>query len=105
MTEDMMTTLMHLERELREIGWWRENAPEASAFASTEPFCVDTMTFSEWLQWVYIPKMRSFIVLHGRLPDNSGLLPIAQEAWQGRSEDTAPLLILVARLDRLVNSA
>ena len=105
MTEDMMFTLTHLEHELREVGWWQNEAPDATAFASTEPFCVDTMTFSEWLQWVYIPKMRSFIVLHDRLPANSGLLPIAQEAWQGCREDTASLLILVARLDRLVNMA
>lgn len=103
MTEIMLETLIDLEQALRHIGWWQARAPEAAAFASSEPFCVDTMTFSEWLQWVYIPKMRSFIVLHGHLPAESGLTPIALEAWQGCQEDTAPLLMIIARLDRLVN--
>lgn len=100
---DMLAALNELEAALQAVGWWQDAAPDAAALRSSEPFCVDTLTFSEWLQWVYVPKMRSFIVTHGRLPTSSGLLAMAEEAWRDCTEDSAPLLVLMARLDCLVN--
>ncbi|MDO4776966.1 MAG: YqcC family protein [Cardiobacteriaceae bacterium] len=100
--DDMRTALDLLEAEMRGVGWWQQVSPAPEALASVEPFCVDCLTFSEWLQWVYIPKMHAYMNQHGRLPAASGLVPIAEEAWKGSAEDTRRLHEIVALLDALV---
>ena len=78
--EHMHELLAALELALLEAGWWGDASPDDAALASVEPFCVDTLRFSEWLQWVYIPKMRAYMAAHGELPEGSGLLAIAEAA-------------------------
>lgn len=99
---DMRSALALLEEELRALGWWQNTPPSAQALASTEPFCVDTLTFTEWLQWVYTPKMHAFMHQTGQLPATSGLSPIAEEAWKNTAENTARLLDIIALLDALI---
>ena len=101
--EQMRELLAALELALLDAGWWGEESPDEAALASTEPFCVDTLRFSEWLQWVYIPKMRAYIASQGALPERSGLLVIAEEAWRGSAADTDSLLLVMRALDGLVN--
>lgn len=100
--EDMRAALLLLEAEMRALGWWQGTAPAAEALASAEPFCVDCLTFSEWLQWVYTPKMHAFMAEHGTLPAASGLQAIAEEAWKGSAENVLPLCRVVMALDALV---
>ncbi|WP_258876037.1 YqcC family protein, partial [Pseudomonas aeruginosa] len=33
-----------------------QTAPEA--LASPEPFCVDTLALEQWLQWIFLPRMK-----------------------------------------------
>ena len=101
--DQMYELLTALELALLEAGWWGDESPDAAALTSTEPFCVDTLRFSEWLQWVYIPKMRAYIASQGALPERSGLLAIAEEAWRGSAADTDGLLLVMRALDGLVN--
>ena len=101
--DQMHELLTALELAVLEAGWWGNESPDAAALASTEPFCVDTLRFSEWLQWVYIPKMRAYIASQGALPERSGLLAIAEEAWCGSAADTDSLLLVMRALDGLVN--
>ena len=102
--EQMQKLLAALELALLENGWWGDTSPDDAALASIEPFCVDPLRFSEWLQWVYIPKMRDYIASQGALPERSGLLAIAEEAWRGSAEDTRGLLLVMCALDGLVNN-
>lgn len=46
---DLAQCLLEIEAELRRLGWWSEQAPQATALASREPFCVDTLAFEQWL--------------------------------------------------------
>ena len=102
-TEHMHELLAALELALLESGRWSEKRPDDTALASTEPFCVDTLHFHEWLQWVYIPKMRAFIAAHAALPERSGLLPMAEEAWKSDAHNSGGLLLVMRALDALVN--
>lgn len=100
--DDMRAALLFLEAEMRALGWWQSESPTAEALQSSEPFCVDHLTFSEWLQWVYIPKMHAFMEAHAALPAASGLRSIAEEAWKGSREDVRRLFRVVMALDALV---
>lgn len=48
----VLALLSELEDELRQLGWWEQQAPSAQALQSQQPFCVDTLEFSQWLQWI-----------------------------------------------------
>ena len=67
--------LLHIERELRLLGWWSAQAPSAEALASQEPFCVDTLSFAQWLQWIFLPRMKLIIESDAVLPARSSIRP------------------------------
>ena len=96
---EMRAALALLETEMRTIGWWQSQAPPVEALNSKEPFCIDYLRFSEW---VYIPKMQAFMNQTGRLPAQSNLLAIAEEAWKGSGRDSTGLLQIIELLDALV---
>lgn len=102
-TDHMHDLLAALELALRENDWWGEIPPNNAALTSSEPFCIDTLHYNEWLRWVYIPKMRAYIAENAALPPRSGLLPIAEETWKDSDKDTEGLLLIMRALDALVN--
>lgn len=105
MHDRIMHYLQQLETTMKNIGWWQTDPPPPSAFNSQAPFCIDSMTFSEWLQWVYIPKTRSLILAGAALPPRSGLLPIAEEAWRGKEAEAADLIRYIAAIDDTILKA
>ena len=79
--------LVELENELRALGWWESQAPAAQALQSQQPFCVDTLEFSQWLQWVFIPRMQSIVLTQQPLPKQCEFLrwllwSIVKKAWR-----------------------
>ncbi|WP_295515140.1 YqcC family protein [uncultured Pseudomonas sp.] len=97
--------LLQIERELRLLGWWSVHAPSAEALASQEPFCVDTLSFAQWLQWIFLPRMKLIIESNGTLPVRSGIRPMAEVVYQGDLDPVLPLLASLAEFDRLIESA
>ena len=47
---------------------WQLQPPPASAFESQQPFALDTMEATEWLQWIFIPRMSALIEAEAPLP-------------------------------------
>lgn len=94
--------LLLIERELRLLGWWQVTAPSAQALASRQPFCVDTLRFAEWLQWVFLPRMKQLIEAGQQLPSVSGILPMAEIAWQAQVVETRALRAALGEFDRLI---
>lgn len=59
---DSVRARLHaIEALLRQHQLWQETAPQPEAFASTQPFCLDTLAPFEWLQWVLIPRMHALL--------------------------------------------
>ena len=97
--------LLLIERELRALGMWSAEAPSAQALASQQPFCVDTLDFEAWLQWLFLPRMKQLLEAAGPLPDASGIRPMAEERYRGREREVAALLAALGEFDRLIGSA
>lgn len=70
--------LLLIERELRVLGWWETTPPGEQALSSQEPFCVDTLEFAQWLQWIFLPRMKIILERDLPLPNASGIL----EFWK-----------------------
>ncbi len=95
--------LLLVERELRLMGVWSMTAPDAQALASCEPFCVDTLAFDQWLQWVFLPRMKIILETGEALPAVSGILAMAEMVYGERAAPAAGLLAALARFDRLIS--
>lgn len=96
--------LLLIERELRVQQLWDDVPPSAEALASVEPFAVDTLDFEQWLQWIFLPRMKMLLEQDLPLPNASGIQEMAEmvfasRAMQGRDRQ---LQILLKEFDQLI---
>jgi uncharacterized protein YqcC (DUF446 family) len=82
---------------------WQSSPPSAQALASTQPFCIDTLHFTEWLQWLLIPRLQEMIRQELPLPQSSQIQPMAEEVFKQMQADTDALLALINRLDETLS--
>ncbi|MGH8417071.1 MAG: YqcC family protein [Pseudomonas sp.] len=97
--------LLLIERELRVLGWWKDVPPSDEDLSSREPFCVDTLDFDQWLQWIFLPRMKTILEQDLALPNASGILEMAQMVYASRAQETRNLQELLAQFDRLITEA
>ena len=93
--------LTQIEVELKRLSLWQITPPSTVALASTAPFCIDTMPFTHWLQFVFLIKMQQLLVLEMPLPENMAIHPMAEEALRHLTVDTRQLSQLILSLDHL----
>ena len=97
--------LAQLEVELRAQQLWSAVAPSNEALSSVMPFMYDTLKLSEWLQWVFVPRLRALLDANGQLPFQSNIHPLAEHEWvKGVEFETRELLLLLASIDRALNT-
>lgn len=94
--------LLLIERELRALDLWAEQSPPAEALASVEPFCVDTLELEEWLQWIFLPRMKLIIESGAELPRTSGIRAIAEVVYAPQGERVLALYEALGEFDRLI---
>ncbi|MBW7981400.1 YqcC family protein [Enterobacillus tribolii] len=107
-----MSTHIQIRQLLREIadrmqalGLWQDAPPQAEAFSSVEPFCIDTMSAEQWLQWVFLPKMHDLLDSQAALPQGFAIYPYFELAFAQRHEELQPLMVTLLALDNLFASA
>lgn len=95
--------LQSIEQELRELGWWAQCPPSEQALCSQEPFCIDTLTFEQWLQWVLLPRMRVMLEEQAVLPRQSAIAEMADVVYAEQLGQTVALRRAIKQFDRLLN--
>ncbi|WP_295889013.1 YqcC family protein [uncultured Thiohalocapsa sp.] len=102
---DIARLLDDLTMALKAAGQWQLLPPPPAALASPLPFCCDTLRFTEWVQWLFIPRTRALLAADAPLPAVSGIAPMAEEALRGCDWDTVDVIALLRRFDRLIAAA
>lgn len=102
-TARVSALLIAIREEMEMQKLWAEQSPSADALASTQPFCVDTLMFSEWIQWLMIPRLQMMITQQMPLPQNSNMHAMAEEAFKTLNADTTQLESLIQQLDKALN--
>lgn len=97
--------LLLIERELRLQGWWDAESPGAEALSSVEPFSVDTLDFHQWLQWVFLVKMKQILEHDLPLPNASGILEMAEMVYADRLQESLGLRDALKKFDQLIVDA
>jgi uncharacterized protein YqcC (DUF446 family) len=94
--------LMDVEKELRELQLWESVPPSAQALTSQQPFAVDTLTFPQWLQFIFLPRMYYLVEQGHPLPANCGIAPMAEQYFSVSNLHSLPLLAHLQRIDDLL---
>jgi len=100
---DVADRLLSIEAEMRRIGVWSSEPPCAEALASTQPFCIDTLEFTEWVQFVFISRMTVLVEQGQALPRVSGMAPMAEEHFRGRDQSGHGLIRVLQEMDQLLS--
>ena len=101
-TAEIIEVLNSLELGLRELGLWSEERPDAESLSSTLPFCYDTLDVEQWLQFIFLGRMRELLEQGDDLPEDCSICPyIEMLASAGKNVD-ARLVKLVEQLDEKI---
>ncbi|MCB1848871.1 MAG: YqcC family protein [Halieaceae bacterium] len=95
--------LIDIEAELRQLGLWERQAPPAEALASEQPFCIDTLTLPQWLQFIFLPRLYRLLEQDAALPDRCGIAPLAEEYFRGTGLPSAGLEQILLRMDEVLS--
>ncbi|WP_406964592.1 YqcC family protein [Marinobacter sp. M1N3S26] len=97
--------LLGIEVEMRRIEVWSSEPPSDEALSSTQPFCIDTLEFTEWLQFVFLARMRVIVERGHGLPNVSGIAPMAEEYFRARPEPGDGLVRELEAIDELLSES
>jgi uncharacterized protein YqcC (DUF446 family) len=103
MSTQVAEVLIDIEAELRQLGLWEKIPPSTEALASTEPFCVDTLTLPQWLQFIFLPTIYRMLEQGEALPQRCGIAPMAEEFFRGSGLAIGSLVDALLRMDELLS--
>lgn len=104
-TGQVADCLLCIEMELRKLDMWATERPPEEAFESTEPFCLDTLAFTQWIQFVFLERMKVIVENDHPLPRVSGIAPMAEEYFRGRPESGHGLVQELEAVDQLLSGS
>lgn len=94
-----------LEAELKALNLWggERKRPDPEKLNSNTPFCMDTLQFNEWLEYVLIERFRQMLSQSLPLPQKMQVHTYAQEHYRGEWGKYRSLIGRLQSLDRLVS--
>jgi uncharacterized protein YqcC (DUF446 family) len=88
-----------IEAELRHIGYWQNEPLRPEQMKFTQAFAMDTMTFAQWLQFIFLPRVRE-AAAENQFPSSSSVGTQAVREFDGSLEADA-LITLLSEFDGL----
>ncbi|MFT6985051.1 MAG: hypothetical protein ACJAT7_000858 [Psychromonas sp.] len=100
----LLQLLAELEQELRQLNLWQSSVPSEQALSSCAPFAIDTLTFVQWLQFIFIDKMCHLLQFSLPLPESMSVLPMASEYFKALPVNSTDIKGIISRIDLLINA-
>lgn len=72
--------LIELQDAMHHHQLWEATPPSSEALANDQPFCVETLTPTQWLQWIFIPRMHALLEQGNELPHNFSITAYLEES-------------------------
>jgi uncharacterized protein YqcC (DUF446 family) len=95
--------LLEVEANLRTSGKWELLQPPLQDLNSTQPFSIDTLRFEQWLQWIFLPRMKQILEQQQPLPRQSAIFEYAEDHLPKKDPNADNLLALIKRFDDLIS--
>lgn len=88
-----------IEAEMRRVGFWQADPLRPEQLDFTEAFAMDTMTFAQWLQFIFLDRVRE-AAASGEFPSGSSVGAQAVHEFDGYPE-ADQLITLLSEFDGL----
>ncbi|WP_146875891.1 YqcC family protein [Halovibrio variabilis] len=106
--QPLQTALLELEASMKAADLWRMPRPDADAFASQQPFCIDTMSLPQWIRFVFIARLNALIDANAAMPAKCEVAPaVAAYLQQEKTPAHHQLLVVraVEKVDQIVTES
>lgn len=80
MKTEIRQHLTDLQLAMRVHQLWESVPPSEEDLANDQPFGIGTLTATQWLQWIFIPRMNALLDANADLPRNFAITPYLEEA-------------------------
>jgi uncharacterized protein YqcC (DUF446 family) len=98
--DEVARAIARVEAELKRIGYWRNEPLPPEMYQFRQAFAMDTMPFSYWLQFIFIPRVNSVVAERGEFPATSMVATHAVRELDGVPE-TEQLISALTDFDAL----
>lgn len=88
--QPLQTALLELEASMKAADLWRMPTPDAEAFASQQPFCIDTMSLPQWIRFVFIARLNALIDARAAMPAKCDVAPAVAAYLQQENACSPP---------------
>lgn len=93
-----------IESEMKRLRWWQDDPPSEDEVLAGGAFGLETVAFTQWLQVVFVPRLRQAASGEFPVPSSSSVSTMAVREFDGYPEDTERLMDLLHEVDRVVKS-
>lgn len=90
-----------IEAELKQIGYWQSTPLPKEKFNNMGAFGMNTMAFSQWLQFVFLPQARKAVSGEREFPASSDVSVQAIREFDGDS-NAGDLVSLLCEFDAVI---
>lgn len=97
----LLLLLDALKFELKAAKLWGDKTLSAAALQSRLPFCCDTLTFAQWLPFVFIERLTTLANTHQPVPNNIAVTPMAESTLDYTSQ--VKVIDVIADIDELLS--
>jgi len=97
----MLGLLDALEQQLRAAELWDSVPPSPEQLGSEQPFAIDTLKPEQWLQWVFIPRMKAMLAEEQSLPTGFSMVGYFEQSWQSDAR-CSEVIAVIAQIDQQV---
>ncbi len=91
-----------IENEMKRIHMWQDDPLPSEKYEFKEAFASDTMTFNQWLQFIFVPRVHEVLDTNGGFPPRSMVSTKAIREFDGYDE-AGELVKLLSEFDDLIN--
>jgi uncharacterized protein YqcC (DUF446 family) len=106
--QEVTAKIAEIEDEIKAVGLWQGEPLRAEQYDFHKAFAMDTMTFAQWLQFVFIPRVKAIVEAGGGFPSKSEVGAQAFREfvmWPSCGDvDTERLLKLLNEFDSMFGS-
>lgn len=97
---EVQTKIQRIVVEMKRIGYWQKEPLRPEQYNFRSAFAMDTMTFSQWLQFIFVPRVEQILDSQGTFPSRSQVGTQAIREWDSVPE-AAHLVELLCAFDAL----
>jgi len=97
--QDVVRYADRIEAEMRRIGFWQDQPLRPEQMEFTQAFAMDTMPYAQWLQFIFLPRVREAAAAN-QFPSSSSVGTQAVREFD-TSPEAGDLITLLAEFDAL----